>query len=91
MLVCEPPSPATFNSNAGEPETVPAVVIEDASFGMEILRLLVIGGVRTEEVRGFFASCVMLITTLPLSSLVTVAVGRPAVYVAVFPVQLFWV
>ena len=72
-----PPSVDTFSSNAGAPDTVPAVVTEEPLAGIVTVKSLVIGG--APGTSGFDASFLRLITTFPLGSLDTCAVGKPSV------------
>lgn len=88
MLVAEPPSPKTFNSNEGEPETVPVVEIVDAFAGTVMVKSLRIGGAPGS--RGSEELCCIVITTLPLASnFAEVTAGFPSVCVALLPVNRF--
>lgn len=64
------PGVPTFGSKAGEPDTVPDVVT-DVPFTGNSDRQVTVPGVIPCGVRGFGASCLMLMTTFPFASLLT--------------------
>jgi hypothetical protein len=92
----------TFNSNEGDPDTVPAVVTDEPFWGIVTSRFALIPGVTDCGSSGFVVFCWIFRTTFPFASLEPVAVGKPVVAVAelitfpfastclVVPAELVW-